>query len=573
MSQPARQWPTWAAQERWPAILWAWLPALALSLGLGLRVLLLARPGLHPDEALYASWALRIADGSDPALLGVYVDKPPLVLYALAAVFRLAGAGTDALLDFDRLVMLGRAAGVVAAAFSLILLYAVARRVYGRRAAILALLGYAISPLAVRLSPTLFTDPWLLLWVLLGLWAAVARRGWLTGLACGLAYASKQQAVLFIPLIVALFLLGPRPHDYGDASALRPPLARRQLRGLISGFFLVVVLVLWWDSLRWQWLPSYWDRSMATYGVLRLAEPAVWPEQARQWAELLSYVFGSPLLTLSLVVALPLVAWTAWRQRHTWAARFDLLLLSFVGAYLALHLLSTIAPWDRYAFALTPVVLLLWARGWEQGWAWAQRGQTGRRILPGTGGVSGWASRAPFPHGRTVFSAMTAVALLHTGALAIGERLPVGDMRAYDGAPAVAAYLRHAQPVGAVLYHHWLGWHYTFYLYGAPVELRWWETPAALAAKITAEPVAPQFMAIPAGRAEAPLRQALAAAGVGMEPVLVVHHADGSLSLTLYRLLTPASDTVDRRSADVASGPGQQSLLSRMPNREAQHER
>lgn len=574
MSQPAQVWPALPALRIWLTAWWARLPALALLLGLGLRAGLLARPGLHPDEALYASWALRIADGSDPALLGVYVDKPPLALYALAAVFRLAGAGTVASLDFDRLVLFGRLAGVVAAASSLILLYVVARRVHGRTAASLALLGFAISPLAVRLSPTLFTDPWLVLWVLLGLWAAVERRGWLTGLACGLAYASKQQAVLFIPLIVAVFLLGPRFHDLGDASARRPPLARRQLRGLISGFLLVVVLVLWWDSVRWQWLPSYWDRSIATYGALGLAAPTTVPAQARQWAELLGYVFGSPLLTLSLIVALPLVAWTAWRQRYTWAARFDLLLLGFVVAYLGMHLLTTIAPWDRYALALTPFLVLLWARGLEQGGAWLQRALHGRAYSQGVISASDTTPKAQLPYGRTVLSAMAVMALLHAAVLAVGQRLPVGDMRAYDGAPAVAAYVRYSQPAGAVLYHHWLGWHYAFYLYGAPVDLRWWETPEDLAAKVAATPVAPQLMAIPAGRPVAPIQQALAAAGVGMEPVLTVHHADGSPSLALYRLLAPATDAGDRLNANAGRKPGQQSDLSGVSNSsEAQDER
>ena len=40
---------------------------------------------LHRDEALYGYWARLIASGQDPLLLIPWVDKPPLVLYLLAA--------------------------------------------------------------------------------------------------------------------------------------------------------------------------------------------------------------------------------------------------------------------------------------------------------------------------------------------------------------------------------------------------------------------------------------------------------------------------------------------------------
>ena len=187
-----------------------WGLAVVLLAGLALRLGLLSRPGLHPDEALYASWALRIAEGRDPALLGVLVDKPPLFLYLLAGLFRLAGHAGANTADLAGLVAAGRLAAVGASLVSLVLLWAVARQVYGRRAALLAVALFAVSPLAARLSPTLLTDPWLVLWMLLGLWAGLKGRSWLTGLACGLAYATKQQAVLLIPLILAVYFFSPR---------------------------------------------------------------------------------------------------------------------------------------------------------------------------------------------------------------------------------------------------------------------------------------------------------------------------------------------------------------------------
>ncbi|MEI2688767.1 MAG: hypothetical protein V9H69_03275 [Anaerolineae bacterium] len=110
----------------------------------------------------------------------------------------------------------------------------------------------------MRLAPTLFTDPWLTLWMLLSLWAALAGRSWLAGIACGLAFATKQQGLLLAPLLVAAFLGALRQ----PAQPL-PASRRRLIWRWCNGFALIAVAVLWWDSLRWQWMPSFWERSAA----------------------------------------------------------------------------------------------------------------------------------------------------------------------------------------------------------------------------------------------------------------------------------------------------------------------
>lgn len=511
-------------------------PALALgvlAVGILLRGLLLDRPGLHPDEALYASWALRIADGSDPALLGVSVDKPPLLLYLLAGLFRLAGFDGAASFDAQRLVLAGRLAALLASGASLALLWLVARRVYGPRVALVALALFACSPLAVRLSPTLFTDPWLVLWLLVGLWAALARRPWLAGAVCGLAYATKQQGVLLAPLVVAVLWISVRP----DAARS----TRRELWRWLNGFALVAVFVLWWDSLRWQWLPSYWDRSAQTYGGLALALDDGLPQRLRQWGELLGYSFDWPL-------GLALAALIGWAHclkavRHaeragnaTHAAlndqrsipmptfsdrrRFDALLLAYVLGYLALHLLTTLAPWDRYLLPLIPLVALLLARGAL--WAWDT--------------VSELAPTAHADWGQRATAAGLALGLLIMSYTAGWARLPLADGGAYDGVPQVAAHVRTTEPAGAILYHHWLGWHYNFYLYDASVELRWWQDPADLARKAAASAGQRQLIAFPAGRDSTGVQAALSKAGLTLTPVLVAADAQGAPSVTLYSI-------------------------------------
>ena len=509
----------------------SWPALVLLVVGMALRGLLLDRPGLHPDEALYASWALRIADGSDPALLGVYVDKPPLLIYLLAALFRLAGFDGQAPPDTQRLVLAGRLAALLASSSSLVLLWLVARCAYGPRVALGVLALFALSPLAVRLSPTLFTDPWLVLWVLLGLWAALGQRAWLAGIACGLAYATKQQALLFMPLLLAAVLLN---HRWPIAPAPLPAVSSRRLAWRwLNGFALVAVAVLWWDSLRWQWMPSYWERSTQTYGGLALALDAGLPQRLAQWGELLSYGLGWPLwLALGA-----LLSWAVLNRRDSVAPAqrsprwFDGLVLVFSAGYLLLHVGTSLAPWDRYLLPLLPLLSLLLAR--SACWAWdAATGSVQ------SSGRTSWAAR-------TATAAVLALGVLYAGYTASFARTPLGDGGAYDGVQQVAAYVRAAEPSGAILYHHWLGWHYGFYLYAAPVDLRWWREPADLAHQVAASSSQRQLIAFPAGRSQEDARAALAEAGLALDPVLAAHDAYGAPSVALYRI-EPILDGVSR---------------------------
>ena len=515
-------WPTVRLPgERWrsAALVHPLASLTALVAGVVLRALLLARPGLHPDEALYASWALRIADGSDPALLGVYVDKPPLLLYLLAGLFQLAGFDGHAGPDIAPLLLAGRLAALLASAASLALLWLIARRVYQPAVALIALALFALSPLAVRLAPTLFTDPWLTLWMLLSLWAALAGRSWLAGIACGLAFATKQQGLLLAPLLVAAFLGALRQ----PAQPL-PASRRRLIWRWCNGFALIAVAVLWWDSLRWQWMPSFWERSAQSYGGVALAlDASLWPRLA-QWGELLGMALGWPLwLALGALFGRALLVHRG-RPALSPAALgwFDRLLLAFIAAYLLLHLATDLAAWDRYLLPLIPLLALPLARGAV--WAWRASFQPAA-----SAGRPAWI--------KTGAAAGLVVGLLCAGYTAAFSPLPLGDGGAYDDVPGVAAHMRTAESSGVVLYHQALGWHYGFYLYGAPVDLRWWQNPADLARKASASLGQRQLIAFAAGREdEAGVRASLARAGLVLRPVTPAGPGQAASSAPLYSI-------------------------------------
>ncbi|MEZ4767361.1 MAG: glycosyltransferase family 39 protein [Caldilineales bacterium] len=513
----------------------AWIAGIVVA-GAALRVVWAFQVGLHPDEALYASWALRIADGSDPALLGVYVDKPPFLPYLLAAIAWLMGGTFASISQLQHLVVAGRLAGVAAGLISLALLWSIARPVYGRRVAAMAVALLAVSPLAARLSPSLLTDPWLVLFMLLGLWAALRGRPWLTGLACGLAFATKQQAVLIIPVVVAAYFLfrtgspgrAAQTQEWrvGTVASHRPARAGLQagtLWRLVCGFALIATVVLWWDSQRWQWMPSYWERSATTYGGLALVAAPQLAQHLASWAGVLATVIGLPLLLLAAIMwgGRLAIAIRAHRHAHVLRAlpdsarRFDALLGVFLLVYLAVHLATSLAPWDRYALPLAPVLALLLARivYW-----WADRiDQQGRR-----GAV-------------VALAAVVAAGMLWAVITTASPRFPVADNSTYDGVPAIAGYIRDQEPPAAIVYHRTFGWHYGFYLYGADHDLRWWRSPADLARQ-AARQQGRQLVALPSAGDRAAVADALARRGLALDPVMTASHPDGSLSATLFSI-------------------------------------
>ena len=168
--------------------------ALLMVVGAALRLAPIGANRFHQDEALYSFWALQVATGRDPILIHSPVDKPPLFIYTLALCFKLFGPSEVA----------ARLPSELASVASIALLYYLARRLYGRSVAILAAILMALSPFNILFAPTAFTDPLMVAWVLAALYLAVkGRLGW-CGLALGLAAATKQQGLLFVPLAVVV---------------------------------------------------------------------------------------------------------------------------------------------------------------------------------------------------------------------------------------------------------------------------------------------------------------------------------------------------------------------------------
>ena len=143
----------------------------------------------------------------------VAIDKPPFFIYTLANFFDWFGPTLTS----------ARLLNLFCSFLAMLLLWALARRIYDSRTARWALALFALSPFAIAFAPTLYTDPMLVAWLLLALLCASYGFGLGAGLALGMAFATKQTALLFAPLILAATL--PRPIPLPASLPPRVPLS------------------------------------------------------------------------------------------------------------------------------------------------------------------------------------------------------------------------------------------------------------------------------------------------------------------------------------------------------------
>jgi 4-amino-4-deoxy-L-arabinose transferase-like glycosyltransferase len=489
-----RRWVNRWGKSRWALVALVWLAwTLRLSPTLDNR--------FHADEALYGYWGLLIGRGRDPWLASVPVYKPPLLPYLVAGAQALFGNSEFTVRFF------GLAAGML----MIPLVAALARFLYRERwTATAAAVGVAFSPFAILFSATAFTDP---VMVTLGLAACVAavrgRPGW-AGVLAGLACATKQTGLAWLPLVSTIQISKSRN--------------LKSLLLALGSWSLVLGLTFGWDAVRvTQGAQSFWRLGVSGYGGLRL----IWPHELwarlRGWLGLGRYVFVSPILSGVLLVGLPLLVWRSiTRRRYTSASLADLILAFFSLVYFLFHWLWAFPVWDRYLLPLVPILAILLSR------------------------IINLAQLQRSPFGATtaivIRNSLFTILLIFPAWNAAHSRYPVGgDHWAYGGIDEVSAFLCDL-PEGAVVYQHWLGWHYVYHLFDAPVYRAYWPTPAWLARDVQAFGAhEPRYVTFPSWESSARAERALADVGYELEPVLTTTRQDGTRSFTVYHI-QPGSD-------------------------------
>jgi len=328
--------------------------------------------------------------------------------------------------------------------------------------------------------------------------------------------------VLFAPLIMAgglgFRVQGSRFRVTGSEFRVW-----RKLGAFGVGFALPMAVVTLWDAQRWSVQPSYFEKGLTSYGVLRLASGAEWGKRFSEWLGWLHYITASPALNLALLVGIPLLLWISWREmRSSSAARFDFVLAGYVVLYLLVHWLLTFNVWDRYLLGLVPLLSML-------------LGRMMRQVASLLYGVV--RQRATSPLYGIVVVMLVVILLARPAWLAAHSGYPVGgDHWAYVGIDAVADYLRAEMPPGSVLYHHYLGWHYLFYLFDAPVNLRWYNSPSRLAEDAQQMSDVPRYVVLPGWEPRLPVQAALRRVGLALHPLFRTVRTDGTVSFTVYRI-------------------------------------
>jgi 4-amino-4-deoxy-L-arabinose transferase-like glycosyltransferase len=484
------------------------LLALVIALAAILRISLMATNRFHGDEALYSHWGLLIASGKDIFLRhGVIVDKPPVFLYTLALFFRIFGASETA----------ARLPNILSSLVSMVLVYHIALTITNRRVALLSVVFVALSPFDVQFAATAFTDPMMVCLSLASFLFALKSRHLAAGFMMGLAVMTKPTAVLFLPLLLFFTWL-----PFGRAW-LSKRLARAILM-LAVGFLVVCLAVVCWDLVIRVNCVNFLSASAARYGGLRLVSAERLLPRFQAWLRQLHYLTGSRLLDAVLALGVPvLLAVGVWRRGRDPGWLLDWALVAFLLYFVAVHTVLSFSVWDRYMLGLVPVAAILLARAMllPLDLLAEQIGQSTRR--------------------KAVYLASLAILICAVVAAptqaAMRYAFPVGgDHGAFQGIDDVADYFRGNAPAGSIVFHKWLAWHYSFYMFDVPLEYYYYPDHDFVLTSADRLPNLKKYVVFPSWTSADELGGVLNAGGWGLNELYRTYRPDGTVSFTIYQI-------------------------------------
>lgn len=291
-------------------------------------------PGFHIDVGTYEAWALQLAVGGPASMYqsGYFLDYPPGYLYALwaaGAVAHVLGASGDVLR-----MIIGTPAVLADFALS-VLIFALILRFFGKTAAWLGMLLFALNP-ALLFDTVVWvqTDSAFTLVMLLSavmLMDEELEAGW--GLAA-LAVLIKPQAISLVPVLVVWTLM--RGNWKGWPRALLAVIA-----------VTAVTVAPFQIGHGWGWLPSlylstaaYYNETsvnafnfMALLGGIRAADSGT--------------IFGCSYFAIGMSLLIPLYGFALWLLARNPVSRN-----LFFAAFIVLFGFFMFAPrmHERYAY-------------------------------------------------------------------------------------------------------------------------------------------------------------------------------------------------------------------------------
>ncbi len=379
----------------------------------------------HPDEAFFMTFARGAAVNGDWLLPGA-LDKPPLSItisaFSMVAVGNTADAAGVLHLDPHVGEFAGKLPNVVLALLLTALMMRLARRLYhDETIAFLAGLLSAASPFTLAYGASAFTDMSLLFCSVAALYLALSGRWALAGLALGLAFWCKQQAI-FVAVLLALLLVveGARRRDW--------------LRFLLP-LSAICGLLLIWDAARPE--TSIFLQAAANNAPAQLlAAAATWLERLAAWLTMGAWLLGSPPVTALLLAGVALAIFRRFGRAVSIPAR-DRLLIAAITAYAVIHVMFNFNLYDRYLLLILPLAGLLVAR---------------------------YVVALCRSYSRLHLQFLVVAMLLLSAVWSLNSDSPIGgDRAAYTGIDRLAHHLN-SKPVATVIYDPWLGWQLGYYL-------------------------------------------------------------------------------------------------------------
>jgi 4-amino-4-deoxy-L-arabinose transferase-like glycosyltransferase len=498
------------------------LVVVTLLVATQLRAAHLLENRFHQDEALYATFARFIASGPGHGLplSHMLVDKPPLAFYLNGLSVAIFGGSEFAL----------RLPTLLASTVSVALIFALGQRLYGETAGHVAAWAMALSPFAIQFSITIFVDPLLTTWLLAGmLLLARGRSGW-AALAISLAWATKQTALLFVPVALLLGLVRlPSPARLRQAALY---LLRAALPA-VAGVALVTLLLIAWDQRRAAPIGIF-QQGYSDNISTRLAGPWELKPRAAALLAMLRYFTGNDLISVLFLAGLVLMLVHDARHKSR-AAWVDALFVIYQVGYLAGYWLVSLNLFDRYFLPILPLWALLVGRVFDVATQWLTLALD--RLARRAGLERGRASRAARLAARVALPLTLLGILVPVTAAANYNFSPIGgDHGAYDGVDDAARFI-HTLPRDSVLYDHWLNWEFDYYLFDKPVETLYYPDAQTLARDLALNGCKrPHYLAWPWWAQDLDPRPVVAQAGFALRPVHQSFRRDGVVSLTIYQV-------------------------------------
>ncbi|MBI2383803.1 MAG: glycosyltransferase family 39 protein [Gammaproteobacteria bacterium] len=338
-----------AGHDKRDSLLLAALALLMLGAGLGLRD---AWPADEPRFAMVARDMVWSGDWLFPRRAGeLYADKPPLFMWAIAGFYALTGSLRLATLLPSFLAGLG----------TLALAYDLARRLWDRRAALLAAGALLFTVQFTLQARTAQIDALLCFWTTLGLYGLCRHLllgpawGWFYAACVAMGLGIITKAVGFLPLLALI------PYAYARARRwpALPTLGGNAWRWTLGPVLLLATVGAWLAPMLLAVahsgdpaLGAYRDNILFHQTVDRYANP--WHHFKPFWYYLTNVI---PAFWLPLVLLLPWLV-PAWRDDLRRRDARVLLLLAYAAAVV---LFFSLSPAKRGVYILPAVPALVLA--------------------------------------------------------------------------------------------------------------------------------------------------------------------------------------------------------------------